>query len=97
MIADIKDSVDANGRLIYQQPNYNKTINSDIALQLDEKFVTSRVKRRAVGPKGKVVRRYYSKPMMNHMIYEVGFTDIQEKYYAADIIAKNMLSQVDNK
>ena len=39
MIADIKNFVDANGRLIDQQPSYDNVLNFKVALILDERVV----------------------------------------------------------
>ena len=38
---------------------------------------------------------YDNKPWLNTMIYEVKFPDGQVKEYSANIIAENMLTQVD--
>ena len=46
MIVDIEDYVDANGRLIDQQPAYNKMLNAEVVLQLDEKFASGRLKQK---------------------------------------------------
>ena len=40
VIADIEDSVDKNGILIYQKVAYNKMLNTKVVLWLDEKVVT---------------------------------------------------------
>ena len=45
VIAYIKDSQDENGGLVDQQPAYNRMLDSEVALQLDEKVVAERVKR----------------------------------------------------
>ena len=44
MIAEIEDSVDANGILIDQNTAYKKILNSRISLQLDEMVVSVQVK-----------------------------------------------------
>jgi hypothetical protein len=43
-----------------------------------------------------VTGSYDSNPYLNSMIYEVEFPDGQIKEYAANIIAENMLTQVDS-
>ena len=95
MIGDIEEYVDADGKLIDQQPAYKKIPNAKGALQLDEKLVSGWVKQEALGPEVKKVGRYNVNPMLKNMIYEVDFPDIQMKDYAENVIAKNMLSQVD--
>ena len=49
MIENIKYFVDKNERLIDQQHEYNKTMNSKVAIQLDEKVVIGQVKRKVLG------------------------------------------------
>ena len=83
--------------MINHKPVYNKILNSEVALQLDEKVVTSQVNHRLLVPEVKIVGSYYDKPMLNSMIYEVEFTDSQVKDYALNVIVKNILSQVDDK
>ena len=47
MIADIKDSVEANGILNDKQSAYDKILNAKVTIQLYEKFVAVQVKQRA--------------------------------------------------
>jgi hypothetical protein len=54
-----------------------------------------KVWRRVLGPDGKVMGSYYDNPFLNSIVYEVEFPDGQVKEYAANMIAENMLSQVD--
>ena len=54
------------------------------------------VKHRALGPDGKVSGKYNHNPTNNSIIYEVEFDDGIVKEYAANVIAENMLSQVDS-
>eukprot|EP00957_Ditylum_brightwellii_P052013 3945376-Ditylum_brightwellii.AAC.1 len=76
----MEETVDAIGTLIDQQPAYNMIIN---------------VKRRALGLDGRTADSYHDKPMLNSTIYKVEFPDVEVKEYAANMIAKNMLTQVD--
>ena len=55
------------------------------------------VKRRAVGADGKTIGTYNDNPILNMMVYKVEFNDGQMKEYAANIIAENMLTQVDSE
>jgi hypothetical protein len=95
-VPDIEDAVDTNGRLLDQQPAYDAIINAEVQLQLGEEFVTGKVKQRALGPDGKVTGSYDDNPMLNSIIYEVEFPDGQVREYSANVIAENMLSQVDD-
>ena len=44
-----------------------------------------------------IVERYDTNPIMNSMIYELEFPEVQLKYYAENIITENMLSKVDDE
>ena len=67
-------------------------INSQVQLQHDNMMQTGKVKRRAIGPDGKVTGLYDDNPIMNSIINEVEFPDGQVKEYAANVIAKSILN-----
>ena len=46
---------------------------------------------------GKAIGTYDDNPMLNTMVYEIEFPDGQVKEYSANIIAENMLTQVDSE
>jgi hypothetical protein len=94
-VPDIEDTVDANGKLLNQQPAYDKILRSEVSLQLGENMTVGKVTKRALGPNGNVAGTY-DENLCNTMIYEVEFPDGQLKEYAANVIAENMLSQVDS-
>jgi hypothetical protein len=95
-VPDTEDAVDAHGRLLDQQPLYDTIINAEVQMQLGHEYVTGTVKRRALGPDGKVVGTYDENPILNSIIYEVEFPDGQVREYSANVIAENMLAQVDD-
>ena len=55
-----------------------------------------KVRGRALGSHGNIIRKYDNNPYLNSVMYKVEFIDGQVKEYAANIIAENMLSQVDS-
>ena len=59
-------------------------------------MVTGKVTKRTIGPDGQVTGTYDNNPYLNSIIYDVKFPDGQVKEYAANIIAENMLTQVDS-
>ena len=59
-------------------------------------MVTGKVTQRTIGPDGQVTGTYDNNPYLNSIIYDVEFPDGQVKEYAANIIAENMLMQVDS-
>ena len=54
-----------------------------------------KVKGRTLGPDGKTAGIYHEDHRPNSMIYNVEFPDGQIKYYSANIIDENMLTQID--
>ena len=93
---EVEDIVDSTGKLINQQPAYDQIINAEVQLQLGEEMVNGKVIQRTIGPDGKVTGTYDNNPFLNSIIYDVEFPDGQVKEYAANIIAENMLTQVDS-
>ena len=59
-------------------------------------MVTGKVTPRTIGPDGQVTGTYDSNPYLTSIIYDVEFPGGQVKEYAANIIAENMLTQVDS-
>ena len=97
VVPEVEDSVDSKGRLIDQQPAYDRLINAEVQLQQEDEVVLAKVKQRALGPDGTVVGTYSENPFLNSIVYEVEFPDGQVKEYAANLIAENMMAQVDHE
>jgi hypothetical protein len=97
VVPEVEDTVDANGKLLDQNPAYDRLINSEVALQLGDKMSIGKVSQRAIGPDGRTVGSYDDNPYLNSVVYEVEFPDGQVKEYAANVIAENMLTQVDSE
>ena len=95
-VPEMEDVVDANGRLLNQQPAYDLMINAEVLVQKEGEMERGTVRQRALGPDGRVVGEYDSNPILNSLIYEVEFSDGQVREYAANVIAENMLTQVDS-
>ena len=96
-IPDIEDAVDANRTLLNQAPAYDRLINAEVALQLDERMASGKVSKRAVGPDGRISGKYHEDPNLNSILYEVEFSDGQVREYTANTIAESMLAQVDSE
>ena len=92
---DTEEAIDHNGRLINQQPAYDKLLNNEVMLQLGESMERAKVTRRSLGPDGQVVGKYDNNPNLNSIVYECEFNDGTIREYAANLIAENMLTQVD--
>ena len=94
-IPDIEDTVDATGKLICQQPAYDKLINAEVHLQHGNKVQAAKVIKRSLGPDGNINGSYDDNPFLNSLLYDVEFADGTIKEYSANVIAENMLTQVD--
>ena len=93
---DIEDSVDSQGRLMNQLPAYDNLLNAEIMVQAEEGQVSGKVIKQALGLDGKVIGKYDDNPYLNSIMYEVELVDGRIKEYRANIIAENMLTQVDS-
>jgi hypothetical protein len=94
-IPEVEDTVDSNGRLLEQQPMYDRLINAEVQIQLGDEMCSGKVLRRSLGPDRRTAGIYDDNPMLNSVIYDIKFPDSQTKEYAANMIAENMLTQVD--
>ena len=93
---DHEDIVDVTGKVLCQQPAYDKIINAEVMLQNGDKLQSAKVLQRSIGPDGTIEGRYNDNPVLNSIIYDVEFPDGTIKEYSANVIAENMLSQVDS-
>eukprot|EP00957_Ditylum_brightwellii_P030317 2296053-Ditylum_brightwellii.AAC.1 len=94
-LLETEETIGANGTLIDQRPAYNKIINAEVQLHHQDHLTTGKVKRSALGTNGRTAGSYHDNPMLNSAVYEVEFPGGKVKEYAANVIAKNMLTQVD--
>ena len=93
---DIEDSVDSQGALMNQLPAYNRLLYAEILVQAEEGHVSGKVMKQVLGPDGKVAGKYDDNPYLNSIMYEVELADVWINEYGANIIAENMLTQVDS-
>ena len=64
-------------------------------MQVGEEWLDGKVTQRAINPNGKIEGEYDDNPVLNSHLYEVEFTDGSVREYSANLIAENMLTQVD--
>ena len=95
-IPESEDGVDKTGKLLCQKPAYDRIINAEVLLQNGDEVQKSKVIQRSIGPDGTTVGKYDDNPQMNSIIYDVEFPDGTIKEYSTNVIAENMLSQVDS-
>lgn len=84
-----------DGRAINLTPPMDNLINAELIMHNGDKFEIGKSKRRVLGPDGKTVGTYDIDSSLNSFFYEVEFPDGMIKEYAANVIAQNLLSQVD--
>ena len=96
-IPDIEDSVDSSRCLLNQLLAYDRLLNTEVQLQLDDEIATGKVVHQVLGPEGIVVGKYDDNSILNSMTYEVEFVDGQVREYLANMIVENMLSRVDSE
>ena len=65
-------------------------------MQVNDAMQNGVVKRRSVGPDGKLAGKYDDNPALNSLVCEVEFPDGTMKECAANVIAENVISQVDD-
>jgi hypothetical protein len=100
----IKDSdlAKANDKPGNQQPSKHGVEDSYLDMEIgirrdDEGLHHARVKRRAVDEDGKPIGRPSNNPLLNSRKYEVEYADGTIDVLAANIIAENLLAQVDDQ
>lgn len=91
------DPVDNSGHPINQQPAYDRLIHAELILPQGENLRTATVTGRSIGPDGLTTGTFNESPVLNSIVYDVQFPDGEVKEYAANVIAENMLSQVDSE
>jgi hypothetical protein len=96
LIPEFDDPIDATGRAIDSQPAYDRMINTELMLPQNGEYQPVTVIGRTVGPSGRPEGQYHEDPAMNSMTYDVQFPDGDVKEYAANIIAKNLLNQIND-
>jgi len=90
------DVVDVAGKPVNQQSMTDLLINAEVMLPHGEGLQMAKVIRRAVDSDGKVIGTFDNNPILNTMVYEAEFPDGVIKPYAANIIAENVLMNVDS-
>ena len=96
-IPEMEYPIDAAENAINQQPVYDKMIQYELILPKGDKLQMAKVRRRTFGPDGKTIGTFNDTPIFNLIVYDVEFSDGKVKEYAVNVIAENMLSQVDNE
>lgn len=94
-ILDIEDAVDHTGKVINQQPAYDRFINNEVRLPMGDELATGKVIGRNLDDEGRTSGRYDDNPILNSIVYDVEFPDGQVKAYAANTIADSLWRDAD--
>ena len=89
------DTVDAQGKPLHPPSEADIMMNADVLLPQGEDVQLVKFIRRNVDSNGQVLGDYKKITMLNTIIYDVQFPDGAIKPYSADLIAENILTQVD--
>ena len=93
---DHEDILDSTGRILEQHPALDKIINAEVIIQNGAEMAMGKVVRQSLDADGRMTGTYHDNPFLNTVTYDVVFSDGQVKEYGANIIAENMLTQVDS-
>ena len=93
---DHEDILDSMGRILEQQPAFNKIINAEVMIQNGDEMAMGKVVRQSLDSDSRMTGTYHDNPFLNTITYDIEFSNGQVKEYGANIIAKNMLTQVDS-
>ena len=93
---DHEDILNSMGRILEQQPAFDKIINAEVMIQNGDEMVMGIVARQSLDADGRTTGTYHENPFLNTVTYDVEFSDGQVKEYGANIIAENMITQVDS-
>ena len=94
-IPEFTEPIDSNGKAIDAQPAYDVLINAELMLPQRDAYMPAKVVQRTVKDDGSTMGTYNANPLYNTVTYDVEFPDGEIKEYAANIIAENMLRQLD--
>ena len=70
-------------------------VSAEVLLPHGQEQVTAKVLRKSVDENGQVIGTHNENPLLNTLVYDVKFPYGDVKKYAANLIAKNVLPQVD--
>ena len=70
-------------------------ISAEVLLPKGEDFKAARVKGRHTDENGKVIGTFHDNPLLNSTVYDVEFPNGTIREYAANVIAENMYSSLD--
>ena len=73
-----------------------KIINAEVLLQKRDLVHTAKVLHRSIGTNGTIASQYKDDPGLNYIVYDVEFPNDTIKEYSGNVIAENILTQIDD-
>ena len=89
------DCVDANGKPILANSLTDVLISAEVLLTQVEEQQLAKILRRLVDRDGQVIGQHHKNHLLNMLMYDIEFPNGDVRKYAANIIAVNVLAQVD--
>ena len=89
------DPTDWDGVATFEHSLRDTLVNAEVLPPQDDKIKKGKVKQIHKGPDGKVTGIFNKNPLLNSIIYDVEFPDGTIREYAANIIAENIYSSLD--
>ena len=89
------DPADKDRTSVLEKPITDQLLHCEVSLPQGEEYQTAKVMSRFKDVNGNIVGGYDDNPLLNTMVYDVEFPDGEIREYAANVIAENILSQVD--
>ena len=80
--------IDNNGKPINQQSLADPMINAEVLISHKETQQMAYIICRTIYRNGNIIRTFDEKPVLNSLVYDVGFPDVAVKHYAANVIAE---------
>ena len=96
-VPEVFDAVDTTGQSINQQPAYDALITAELMMPQNGVYKPAVVTGRSTNPDGHTMGTYNVNPTLNTMTYDVTFDDGEVKEYSANVIAENLLNQIDDE
>ena len=90
-----KDPVDATGKPVLEKPFCDYLLHAEVLLPQQDSMKTAKIIGRYKDKDGQSKGIFDENLLLNSIIYNVELTDGAVKQYAANVIAENMFSQVD--
>ena len=91
-----EDILNSMGRILEQQLTFDKIINTEVMIQNGNEMVMEKLARQSLDADGRMTGTYHDNPFLNTITYGVEFSNGQVKEYGTNIIAENMLTQVNS-